>query len=87
MATVRKVQFRIYVDRGFMGEMDFLYNGMYKRMKKDRDNKWRVSLSKSKFWESVLRDYVDSKKDLVRVLRISERYEKKLEEERKRGVK
>ena len=86
MATTRKGQFRIYVDKELMIRMEELYTNMY-LVRSNGMRKVKVSISRSKFWESVLRDYVDSKKDLVRVLRIAERYEKKLEEERKRRVK
>ena len=68
MATTRKGQFRIYVDKELMIRMEELYTNMY-LVRSNGMRKVKVSISRSKFWESVLREYVNGHEDLMYEMR------------------
>jgi hypothetical protein len=69
MATEKKGQFKIYVDLELMGRMEELYSRMFLMASNGSGRKVKVSVSKSKFWESVIREYVDGYEDLMEELK------------------
>lgn len=69
MAT-KKVQFKIYLDPNVKADMDLLYEGICNAVSTDASRHWHVDVSKSKYWESVISEHLNSQNDLLRIFKM-----------------
>ena len=70
MDKVRKVQFNIYVDQGVLDKVRQLDEVLNKHRRNDRHGKPRENISKSVYWEGVIKEHLNSR-DVIELLAIT----------------
>jgi hypothetical protein len=69
MAT-KKSRLELYISNETKEEMELLYNGLCGAVTEDSHGRAHVDVSRSIYWESVIRDHLNSQGDLIRMFRM-----------------
>ena len=69
MAT-KKSRLELYISKQTRDDMELLYNGLCGVASSDRFGRAHVDVSRSVYWESVIRDHLNSQGDMLRIFRM-----------------
>lgn len=66
----KKVKLEIYVSIDTKEEMELLYGGLCGVVTQDSRGRVSVEVSRSVYWESVIREHLASQEELLRIFRM-----------------
>ena len=71
MAT-KKSRLELYLSKQTRDDMELLYRGLCGVASNDRFGRAHVDVSRSVYWESVIRDHLEKQGDMLRIFRMME---------------